>query len=173
MSTLRVYSLLSVVSALVIRYIWIYLSTTEYCYIQITTLSSAHSQANCFTVSQSGYFKAVYAKPDLHATQDGYVLPGLWDGHGHILQYGEMLYSVDLFQSQSKTEIRTRIADYLETHPDEGNGHSWIRGMGWDQAGFGGVMPTAVGDAFLVGLIGAKQLSRQIWKQTSGYRESI
>jgi predicted amidohydrolase YtcJ len=42
--------------------------------------------------------------------------------------------------------VRTRIKDFLKAHKGEGYGtrEKWIRGVGWDQAHFGGVMPTAV-----------------------------
>lgn len=32
---------------------------------------------------------------------DGMAVPGLWDGHGHVLNYGEMLESVQLFGAGS------------------------------------------------------------------------
>lgn len=41
-------------------------------------------------------------------------------------------------------EVKIRIKDYLLTHPGYGTKEKWIRGIGWDQAYFGGMMPTAV-----------------------------
>lgn len=41
-------------------------------------------------------------------------------------------------------EVKIRIKDYLATHPGQGTKEKWIRGIGWDQAYFGGLMPTAV-----------------------------
>lgn len=77
---------------------------------------------------------------------DGYVLPGIIESHGHILQYGEMLESVSLYGADSMQEVRKRIKSFLETHKGEnyGSREKWLRGIGWDQAFFGGVMPTAV-----------------------------
>jgi predicted amidohydrolase YtcJ len=73
----------------------------------------------------------------------GYVIPGLWDGHGHLLQYGEFLHSVDLFGSDSLDEVRRRIKVYLQDNPGAGTSSSWLRGVGWDQTLLGR-MPTAV-----------------------------
>lgn len=77
---------------------------------------------------------------------DGWVIPGIIESHGHILQYGEMLESVSLYGAESMEEVRRRIVAFLEVHRGEGYGTrgKWIRGIGWDQAFFGGVMPTAV-----------------------------
>lgn len=77
---------------------------------------------------------------------DGFVLPGIIESHGHILQYGEMLESVSLYGAESVADMRTRIKEFLQAHEGEGYGarDRWIRGIGWDQAFFGGLMPTAV-----------------------------
>ena len=40
-------------------------------------------------------------------------------------------------------DVRARIKTYLKTHPNAGSEGSWIKGLGWDQAQFGGIMPTA------------------------------
>ncbi|KAG4443264.1 hypothetical protein IFR05_001208 [Cadophora sp. M221] len=115
----------------------------------ITTLNSSLPHAQCFRV-QDGLFTEVLAEipggKDEHVIfLDGYVLPGIIESHGHILQYGEMLESVSLYGANSMEEVRRRIRAFLETHKGEGYGsrEKWIRGIGWDQAFFGGVMPTA------------------------------
>lgn len=81
----------------------------------------------------------------------GYVLPGLWDGHGHLLQYGEFLHSADLFGAGSPAEVRRRLRAYLaenrDANPGLGGSGEWVRGVGWDQMIMGG-MPFAVGDSF-------------------------
>jgi hypothetical protein len=73
----------------------------------------------------------------------GYVLPGLWDGHGHLLQYGEFLHSADLFGADSPEEVRRRLRVYLAANPGVGGKGEWARGIGWDQMVMGG-MPFAV-----------------------------
>lgn len=45
---------------------------------------------------------------------------------------------------EARTEVKARIKEYLIAHPGHGTKEKWIRGIGWDQAYFGGVMPTAV-----------------------------
>lgn len=77
---------------------------------------------------------------------DGHVIPGLIESHGHMLAYGESLESVDLFGSTSVKEMRERIKSWLKDHKGEefGTKKKWLRGVGWDQKYFGGVMPTAV-----------------------------
>jgi hypothetical protein len=116
----------------------------------IVTLNGSVPQAKCFRV-QNGIFTEVFEEiPETNRDEveslDGYVLPGIIDSHGQILQYGEMLESVSLYGAESIGEVRTRIKDFLEKHEGEGYGsrEKWIRGIGWDQKYFGGVMPTAV-----------------------------
>ncbi|KAF8857701.1 hypothetical protein BDZ45DRAFT_803180 [Acephala macrosclerotiorum] len=116
----------------------------------ITTLNASLPQAQCFRV-RNGAFTEVLAKiPESEKNDitylDGYVLPGIIESHGHILQYGEMLESVSLYDAKSMEEVRTRIQEFLKKHEGEGYGtrNKWVRGMGWDQRHFdGGVMPTA------------------------------
>lgn len=116
----------------------------------ITTQNESTPHAACFRV-QGGIFTEVLAKrPTLSFEKviylNGHVLPGLMDGHGHILQYGEMLESVSLYGTESIKEVRNKIQTFLKLHEGEGYGtrSKWVRGIGWDQAFFDGVMPTAV-----------------------------
>jgi hypothetical protein len=122
-------------------------SSQIFCYDGIQTLSEDAEAINCFGVS-GGHFTQVFQREQNTAATDveirsGYVIPGLWDGHGHVMQYGEFLHSVDLFGSDSPDEARRRIVDYIELHPEAGTEENWIRGVGWDQMALGG-MPTAV-----------------------------
>ncbi|KAI0015996.1 amidohydrolase family-domain-containing protein [Xylariomycetidae sp. FL0641] len=125
-----------------------YLYSETHCYKSIRTnrADDVDSPVNCFSVSPSGKFTKVFqadSTSDLAQTADpGYAMPGLWDGHGHLLQYGEFLNSVDLFGSQSMEEVRSRIHSYVSRHPDAGSKDDWIRGIGWDQMALG-KMPTA------------------------------
>lgn len=121
-----------------------------YCYNSVRTHDSDQPSAECFSV-KDGVFAGVWARDDDDAAakdadvtvSEGHVIPGLWDGHGHLLQYGEFLHSVDLFGSQSLDEVRRRIKTYLEANPEAGTEKHWLRGVGWDQSAFGR-MPTAV-----------------------------
>jgi len=126
-----------------VLYTYLPLGSKTYCYSSITTLSpDTPENANCFTVARDGTITDVFYS----ATADvipGNVLPGLTDGHGHLLQYGELLNSVNLFGAQSLEEVRSRIKEYMLLHPEAGSEERWIRGVGWDQAAYGR-MPTAV-----------------------------
>lgn len=121
-----------------------------YCYEGVKTSSlSGSPAATCFTV-QDGRFAEVSVSDagreggqQAVDTQPGYAYPGLWDGHGHLLQYGEFLHSVDLFGSESVEEVGRRLLGYLDRNPGVGGPEEWIRGVGWDQMALGG-MPTAV-----------------------------
>lgn len=123
-----------------------------HCYASITTLSTGSPNAECFSVS-NGRFSRVF-KDDLikqdssfdavKEARAGYVYPGLWDGHGHLIQYGELLNSVDLFGSKSMAQVQDRLVQYKAAHPEEGTSQHWIRGVGWDQANFGGNWPVTV-----------------------------
>lgn len=125
-----------------------------YCYSGVRTQDDDQPTARCFSVTD-GHFSQVVdtpeelvlpeqAEPSGTVVEDpGYVIPGLWDGHGHLLQYGEFLHSVDLFGSESLDEVRARLKTYLAANPGAGTKDEWVRGVGWDQTAFGR-MPTAV-----------------------------
>lgn len=132
-------------------------STETYCYHGIRTHDDDRPAAHCFDVSD-GRFTRVWAasEHDSHEDaddgdpstggpwpSDGHVIPGLWDGHGHLLQYGEFLHSVDLFGAVTLDEVRQRLVDYIARNPGAGSSTQWIRGIGWDQTNYGR-MPTAV-----------------------------
>ncbi|KAK3995773.1 putative amidohydrolase YtcJ [Cladorrhinum sp. PSN332] len=121
-------------------------SEKTYCYKSLYVPHyEGHGKPNCFTVdTKTGKFTKVFSSSNAeeHGGGGGHAIPGLWDGHGHLIQYGEFLHSVDLFGSTSFEEARERIKKYLATHPDVGTRNEWIRGVGWDQGVLGG-MPTA------------------------------
>ncbi|EPS39471.1 hypothetical protein H072_6701 [Dactylellina haptotyla CBS 200.50] len=106
--------------------------------------------ATCFEVSADGVFGAVWKErndvPEARRGKimdvDGWVMPGFWDGHGHIVDYGKMEEGVILY-NQNMPEVINSILAYAEAHPTYGSRDHWIQGTGWDQAYFGGKMPTA------------------------------
>jgi len=119
----------------------------------ITTLNASLPRASCFRTQNGGFIEVLAEVPKVEESTkeeitwlDGYVLPGIIESHGHILQYGEMLESVSLYDSKSIEEMRERIKAFLMEHKGEGYGlrGKWVRGIGWDQKYFGGVMPTSV-----------------------------
>jgi hypothetical protein len=115
-----------------------------HCYESVTTLDKdTPTNANCFEVSRDGLISRVF-QGEQNST--GHVYPGLWDGHGHLLQYGELLQSVNLFGSSSLSDAISKVKVYAFANPSAGSKDEWLRGVGWDQAAFGG-MPTAVSAA--------------------------
>ncbi|KAL1839955.1 hypothetical protein VTJ49DRAFT_3809 [Mycothermus thermophilus] len=139
---------------------------TRYCYesVRLTGREEDARKDWCFEVMEGGRFGGVFARESSSssssslqqhqqeegdnkkkkklAIRKGHVLPGLWDGHGHLLQYGEFLHSADLFGATSPEEVRRRLRAYLKKHPDVGTEGNWVRGVGWDQMLLGG-MPSA------------------------------
>lgn len=134
-----------------------------YCYKGVQTLDDALPAAKCFRVADGVFTEVTGAVAAASASEilgeaelkrdqggngsadaaDGYVIPGLWDGHGHLIDYGEMLVQVDLFDIDSIDGVRTALKDYIRAHPESGTKERWLRGIGWDQTNFGR-MPTAV-----------------------------
>jgi hypothetical protein len=132
--TTIVAAIIAFILAILPKY-WATSRDQTYCYSSIKTLSEHHNRANCFTVSKSGLFSSVFfAKPENWAPEylriEGHVIPGLWDGHGHMLQYGELLQSVNLFGSASLDDAIERVSRYARTHSGVGSQKEWIRGTG-------------------------------------------
>ncbi|KAI1389986.1 amidohydrolase family-domain-containing protein [Hypoxylon trugodes] len=123
---------------------YVYIET--HCYQSVRTNSVAEPYVNCFKVSPSGKFTTIFqADQDTELAKNakpGFAMPGLWDGHGHLLQYGEFLNSVDLFGSTSMDDARSRVRKYADENPSTGSKEEWLRGVGWDQMALG-QMPTA------------------------------
>ncbi|HUP66691.1 MAG TPA: amidohydrolase family protein [Sphingomicrobium sp.] len=57
------------------------------------------------------------------------LLPGLIDGHGHVIDLGFYALRLDVTGTQSLAEFQQRLRDYAATHPDT----KWILGGGWNQ----------------------------------------
>ncbi|KAK6497208.1 hypothetical protein TWF506_004683 [Arthrobotrys conoides] len=106
--------------------------------------------ATCFDVLADGRFGSVWNSRDEISwwrklwirEVDGWVFPGFWDGHAHLTQYGMMEVGVKAYD-QTVPQIITSILTYLEKDPTYGTRSKWVLGTGWDQAYFGGKMPTA------------------------------
>ena len=57
------------------------------------------------------------------------LLPGLIDAHGHVLNYGLSLLTVDLVNSTSELDAVNRVIKYRQEYPQQ----QWIQGRGWNQ----------------------------------------
>jgi predicted amidohydrolase YtcJ len=122
------------------------LLVTTYCYKSVRTHSTRLPQAECFTISGdkfSNVFMDATSFPIIKDARIGHVIPGLWDGHGHLQQYGELMDSADLFGAQSMDDVKKRLTTYQRGNGEVGTKEHWLRGVGWDQANFNGKWPTA------------------------------
>lgn len=117
------------------------------CYATVKTNSADLPSAECFSVA-NGKFKRVFLDETSYdlvkERRKGHVIPGLWDGHGHLSQFGESLDSADLFGSESLEQTKKWLQKYKAGHPEAGTSEQWLRGVGWDQAKFDGKWPVAV-----------------------------
>ncbi|KAK6514594.1 hypothetical protein TWF281_004792 [Arthrobotrys megalospora] len=106
--------------------------------------------ASCFEVTKEGIFGDIWAdRGEIPWWRkwwirdiEGWVYPGFWDGHAHLTQYGMMEVGVKAFD-QTIPQIISSVLAYLEKNPAHGSREKWILGTGWDQAYFGGNMPSA------------------------------
>ena len=57
------------------------------------------------------------------------VLPGLIDGHGHVIELGLDALRLDVTGTHSIGELQQRLRDYAAAHA----GSRWILGAGWNQ----------------------------------------
>ncbi|CAE7030490.1 hypothetical protein CFE70_004189 [Pyrenophora teres f. teres 0-1] len=119
---------------------------TTHCYKSVKTLSERLPTAHCFTAND-GKFSSVFvdetSDDDVREARTGYAYPGFWDGHGHLIQFGESLDSVDIFGANSMDEVKRRLIEYKKRRPERGASDQWLRGVGWDQAHFDGQWPTS------------------------------
>lgn len=68
------------------------------------------------------------------------LIPGLIDGHGHVLSLGFSKLELDLSDTTSLADAKAKITAYAQANP----GRRWILGTGWNQEKWGlGRMPTA------------------------------
>ena len=69
------------------------------------------------------------------------LLPGMIDGHGHVMGLGFSLLTLDLSETRSLAEAQAKISAYARENP----GRKWIIGTGWNQELWGlGRFPTAL-----------------------------
>ena len=81
------------------------------------------------------------ARLDWRADMKGKVLiPGFVDAHGHVMELGFRALELDLSDTRSLAEAKSKIAAYAAANPDR----KWITGGGWNQEKWGlGRFPTA------------------------------
>src|SRR5689334_14249545 len=57
------------------------------------------------------------------------LLPGLIDGHGHIMGLGQAALQLDLVGTSSLDDLQQRLRTYAAAN----SGSGWISGRGWNQ----------------------------------------
>ena len=99
-------------------------------------------------IGDDGRIVQVFARSDKKPKKTTYaidgkgrfVLPGLIDSHGHVMEMGIAALTLDLSDTHTLAEALTRIAAYSRANPDR----PWIIGRGWNQEAWGlGRYPTA------------------------------
>ncbi len=72
------------------------------------------------------------ARANIKTVIDGkghFMLPGIIDAHGHLLELGQTLMVVELRGAQSEAEAAKRVASFVART----NGDDWLIGRGWNQ----------------------------------------
>src|SRR6187551_1381097 len=98
----------------------------------IYTVDSSFSVAEAMVVGD-GKVIAVGTRRDMENKYDAeekvdvegkFIYPGFIDAHAHFVEYGQSLFTVDLYDSKSIDEVVKRVKDFDSTHP----GEKWILG---------------------------------------------
>ncbi len=89
-----------------------------------------------FLIGDDGKVAAVLKKGEARPQADTVidaggrtVLPGIIDGHGHVIGLGQALLSLGLTGTTSLDDLKARLKAYAAANP----GTSWIQGHGWNQ----------------------------------------
>lgn len=80
-------------------------------------------------LARGSNFAASYPNAQKINGQGKTLLPGLIDGHGHVLGLGQNLSQVDLRQSSSEAQAVAQVAAFAKNQPQA----QWILGRGWNQ----------------------------------------
>ena len=99
-----------------------------------TAQAFAVSNGKIIEVGSSNDILKKYSSKEMVDAKGLAVYPGFIDAHAHFVSYGQSLFQVDLYGSNSWEEILERLKKFAALHP----GETWIRGRGWDQNRFPG-----------------------------------
>lgn len=86
-------------------------------------------EGRILAIGRADELAARYPDATRHDADDGVVVPGLIDAHGHLMNLGFALLRADLVGAVSKAEVIERLQAYAATVPAD----AWIIGRGWDQ----------------------------------------
>ncbi len=76
-----------------------------------------------------GIIKSKGNKTQLIDVKGRFIMPGLYEGHGHLLSLGSSLHHIDLLDVKSWDELVQKVKSSLDTIPPG----IWIEGRGWHQ----------------------------------------
>ena len=99
-----------------------------------TAQAFAVSNGKIIEVGRTDDILKKYSAKEMVDAKGQAVYPGFIDAHAHFVGYGQSLFQVDLFGSNSWEEIIDKVKKFAAEHPNE----AWIRGRGWDQNKFPG-----------------------------------
>ena len=91
-------------------------------------------------ISQSEFNPAEYSIINLIDAKGNFVMPGIIEGHGHLLNYGEGLTQLNLGQYDNWEEIIQAVEEKAQETPEG----TWIEGRGWHQEKWNEVEPNSV-----------------------------
>ena len=88
-------------------------------------------------IGDDGRVKQIFAKRSVRLSRFDHMIngegrtlmPGLIDGHGHVIDLGFAALRLDLTGTASLAELQQRLRAYAAAHP----GAKWIQGFGWNQ----------------------------------------
>ena len=103
---------------------------------------------NAMWIGDDGKVRELYGRGDRRPARPRFLIdgrgrtliPGLIDGHGHVMGLGMGALQLDLSDTSSLAEAQARIAQYAAANPTP----RWIVGRGWNQERWGlGRFPTS------------------------------
>ena len=113
----------------------------------VYTVDSTHARADAFAISE-GKFVAIGTTADIRELAGAdtevidvggvSVIPGLVDGHTHLVSGAGLAVGVDLSEIEDKSAWLRIIRDKAQSLPD----NAWILGGAWDHNLSDGVLPT-------------------------------
>jgi predicted amidohydrolase YtcJ len=97
-----------------------------------TAEAFAVKNGNIVAVGKEDAIMQQYEATEIVDAKGKAVYPGFIDAHAHFVEYGHSLFSVNLYDSKSFTEVVDRTKAFADAH----TGEQWITGTGWDQNKF-------------------------------------
>jgi len=94
-----------------------------------TVKAFAYKDKRFIATGSAEELRSKYSNANYLDLKGATVVPGFIDSHGHLLNLGTSLLSVDLVGSSDKREIVSRLKAFAADLPEG----QWLLGRGWDQ----------------------------------------